>query len=218
MRGADGDKHAGFSDFEAAKAVDDGHPMDAELFVELRGDFSHFGQGHGFVGLVIEVERGAAVGLIADEAIEGDDGAVFGSAHMTDERAWVDGLANELEDVIVRGRGHGFASATTDRRKESDFVARIDRRIPSRKFPVAGGHDGRAIFSKLRNSLAIPGEKLLDAGSIGKVQECLGLPDDIFQASKEQDLYSYALRDSGHTGIVSHGGALRVFFCGASRA
>jgi hypothetical protein len=217
VRGADGDKHAGFSDFEAAKAVDDGHTMDAELLMEVSGDFAHFGKRHGFIGLVIEVERGAIVGLIAHEAVEGDDGAVLGGAHMTDERAWVDRLANEFEDVLVQGRGHGLASATTDRWKESDFVARIDRRIPSHKFLVAGGYDGRAIFGKPRNARAIPGKKLLDAGSIRKVQECLGLPDDILQAPEKQDLYAYALRDSGHTGIVAQGGALRVFFCGASR-
>ena len=94
MRGADGDKYAGFSDFEAAQAVDDGHPMDAELFVELRGDFSHFGQGHGFVGLVIEVERGAIVGLIADEAIEGNE--IFIQSHR------IPMSRNYREEVIRR--------------------------------------------------------------------------------------------------------------------
>jgi len=140
VRGADGDEHASFPDFEAAKAMDDGHTMDAVLFVKLGGDFAHLGKGHGLVGFIVEVKRAAIVGLIAHEAVEGDDGAVLGSANVTDERAGLDRLANELEDVVIEWRGHGFASATTDGWKESDFVARVERRIPSRKFLVAGGH------------------------------------------------------------------------------
>ena len=217
VRGADGDKHAGFADCEAAKAVDDGHTVDAVLFVKLSSDFAHLGEGHGLVRFIIEVKRAAIMRLIADEAVEGDDGAVLRRAQVNDERAGVDRLANQLEDVIMNGRGHGFASATTDGWKESDFVARIDHRIPSRKFLVARGHDGRAIFGKLRKVAGIPGEKLLDGGGIGKVQRFLGVPDDIFQASEKQDLDAYALRDSGHTGIVAHGEAPRVFFSSASR-
>ena len=155
MRGADGDKHAGFADFQAAKAVDDGYTMDAELFVKLSGDFAHLGKGHGFVGFIVEVKRAAIVGLIAHEAVEGDDGAVLRSAQVNDERAGVDRLANQLEDVIMHGRGHGFASSTTDGWKESDFVARMEHRIPSDKFLVPGGHDGGAVFGKLRNTRGI---------------------------------------------------------------
>lgn len=43
------------------------------------------------------------------------------------------------------------------------------------------------------------------------------MPDDILQAPEEQDLYAYALRDRGHTGIVAQGGALRVFFSSEAR-
>lgn len=217
MRGADGDKHAGVSDFEAAKAVDDGHSMDAIVLVKVTGDFAHLGKSHGLIRLIVEVKRAAIVGLIAHEAVKGDDSAVLRGAHVTDERARVDRLANELEDV-VEGRGHGFASTTTDGWKESDFVARIDCCIPSRKLLVARGHDRRAVFGKLRKARGIPGEELLDRGGISKVQRFLRVPDDIFQAPEEQDLYAYALRDSGHTGIVAHGGALRVFFSSASGA
>jgi len=92
----------------------------------------------------------------------------------------------------------------------------MEHRIPSDKFLVAGGHDGGAVFGKLRNTRGIQGEKLLDGGSIGEVQRFPGLPDDIFQTSEKQDLYVHALRDRGHTRIVAQGGALRVFFCGAS--
>ena len=155
MRGADGDKHAGLSNLEAAKAVDDSYTMDAILFAELSGNFAHFGKRHGLVGFVVKVKRRAIVGLVADETVEGHDGAVLGGAHMVDQGPRINRLANELEDVIVTRRGHSFASATADGREESDFVARMEHSIPGSEFLIAGSYHGRAVFTKLRNSLGI---------------------------------------------------------------
>src|SRR6202051_2687401 len=45
MRGTYFYVHAGFSDFEAAKAVDHGNAMDGKLVVEMRGDLLNFCQG-----------------------------------------------------------------------------------------------------------------------------------------------------------------------------
>jgi hypothetical protein len=81
--------------------------MDAIFFVELRADFAHFGEGHGLVGFVVEVEGGAVVGLIADETIEGDCGAVLGRTDVADQRSHVDRLAHQLVEVIVGEERHG---------------------------------------------------------------------------------------------------------------
>src|ERR1700694_1161226 len=70
MSGADGDEDAGFADFESAEAVDNGNAGNGEFFVQLGGDLMHFGEGHGFVSFIVEIERGAVVGLIADETVE----------------------------------------------------------------------------------------------------------------------------------------------------
>ena len=43
MSGADGDKDAGFADFQAAEAVRDGHAVDREFFVDGGGDLADFG-------------------------------------------------------------------------------------------------------------------------------------------------------------------------------
>ena len=107
MRGADGYEDAGFADFETAEAMNDGHAMNSEFFAQVGGDLVHFGEGHGFVSFVVKIERGAIVGLITDETVEGNDSAVFGSADFADESGHVDGPANQLADVVVRGRGHG---------------------------------------------------------------------------------------------------------------
>ena len=51
--------------------MNDRDPMNAVLLVKLGRDFAHFGEGHGFVRFIIEIERGSVVGLIADEAMDG---------------------------------------------------------------------------------------------------------------------------------------------------
>jgi hypothetical protein len=107
VRSADGDEDAGFAHFEAAETMDDGYAVNFVFFVELGGDLAHFGEGHGFVGFVVKIKSGAIVGLIADEAVEGDDGAVFGRADVVDECGDIDRVAHELADVVVEGRGHG---------------------------------------------------------------------------------------------------------------
>ena len=109
VRSADSDKDAGFANLEAAQAVNDGDAMNAVFFVKLSGDPSHFCEGHGLVGFVLEIQRGAIVRLIADEAIEGNDGAVFRCAHMVDQRMRINRLANKLEDVVVKSGCHCFA-------------------------------------------------------------------------------------------------------------
>jgi len=124
VRGADGDKHAGFADFEAAKAVDDGDPMNAVLLAELSRDLTHFAKGHRFVSFVVEVKRWAIMGLIAHEAIKGDYGSVLGSANVADERFRINRLADQSENIVViERRRHGWSLAAADRRQKGDFVA-----------------------------------------------------------------------------------------------
>src|SRR5260370_41010262 len=70
MRRADRDKHAGFPDFGPSEAMRDGYPGNRELRMGFRINLAHFGKGHGFVGLVVEVERAAAIRLLARQAIK----------------------------------------------------------------------------------------------------------------------------------------------------
>ncbi len=71
------------------------------------GDFFQFRERHGFVGFVIEIERAAAVGIVANAAVEGDDGAVGIGANMADENGGGDRVAAELDEVVGWGGGHG---------------------------------------------------------------------------------------------------------------
>ncbi len=82
--------------------MDDSNAVNCEFFVQLGRDLPHFSEGHGFVSFVVEIERAPSVRLIADEAVKRDDGAVFGSANFADKGGHVDGIANQLADVVVR--------------------------------------------------------------------------------------------------------------------
>src|SRR4030095_14166784 len=69
-------KHAGFTNLQAAQAVDQGDVIDGIACMKLLSDLPHLGQGHRLVGFVFEVQRRAAMRVVADTTIEGSNGAV----------------------------------------------------------------------------------------------------------------------------------------------
>jgi len=187
VRRADGNEYAGVTDFEAAEPVDHGDAMDRVFFVELNADFAHFGEGHGFVGFVVQVESRTIVGLVADETIESNSGAVFRRAHVAGQRGHVDGLAYQLIEVIVGECRHVDASATAYGREKRDFVAGTERRIPGREFLVARSDDRRAVFCELGMARGIESEKLLDRGGVCKLDGMLGMAGEFLEAAEEED-------------------------------
>src|SRR5216684_3814579 len=100
MRRTDSDEDAGFADFEASEAVDHGEAMNGKVAANPRADITHRGEGHRFVSFVLEIERGASGGMIADNAVEDDHGAVFGGLDVFDKLRGADGSADQVEHVI----------------------------------------------------------------------------------------------------------------------
>src|SRR5260370_28983245 len=120
VRRADGNEYAGFTDLEAAEPVDHGNAMDTVSFAEVIADFAHFGESHGFVGFIIEIQSRAIVGLIAHETVEGDDGAVFGGADVAGQRGQITRRVVELgESHPRRGRVRYSADAHATTGKKS---------------------------------------------------------------------------------------------------
>ena len=138
MRRADGDEDARFADLQPAEAVNDGDTMDRKSRVHLGSDFTDFGERHGLVRFIVEVERWAAVRLIANATVEGDHGAVFTGTDVADDGGRVDRLDDETKHVIVE-RSHRGRLASTDRGEEGDFVAGVERSAPSGEFAIVGG-------------------------------------------------------------------------------
>ena len=187
VRRADGNEYAGVTDPEAPEPVDHGDAMDRVFFVELNADFAHFGEGHGFVGFVVHVESRTIVGLIADETIESDGGAIFGRAHVAGQRRRVNGLANQLVEVIVGECRHVDASAAAHGREKRDFVAGAERRIPGGEFLVARSDNRGAVFCELGMPRGVESEELLDRRGICELHGMLGMAGEFLKAAEKED-------------------------------
>ena len=202
MRSTYCDVHAGFSNFESAKAVDHSDTMDGKLVVEVRGDFLNFGQCHGLVSLVLEVEGTAVFGMVADESVKDNNGAVAIPANISCQGGRVNGFVNQRSDIGGRG-GHRYTSATAYRRQEGNFVASMKDGIPRREFLIAGGDERRAVLLKFGVTAGIAGKEGFDIGLGSQVYGFVGAPGDLFQSPEEQDLDADRLGNGRHETIVT---------------
>ena len=190
---ANGNKYASFADFEAPEPVDHGDTMDAIFFAELNSNFVHLGEGHGFVGFVVKIQTRAVVGLIAHEAVEGDDGAVFGGANAAGQCGDIDRLSHQLVDVIVGKCRHVDASPAAHRREKRNLVSRTEWRIPGGKFLVARRNHRRAVFCELWITRRIESEELLDRRRIGELGGILSMAGDVLEAAEKEDRHANRL-------------------------
>jgi len=181
----DGDKYAGFPDFQAAKAVRDSNTMDAEPLMNLSTYLPYFRERHRFVGLVLKMQSRPAVGLVAHEAVEDYDSSVLPRTDMTRQRFDIDGFVYEFE-VIVSGKiAHCGNSTATDRRKKSDVVAGSDTRLPSNKFLIAGGDQRAPEAGKLRILCHVAVKKIGKGCPFGHFFELLRPPDELPDAPEK---------------------------------
>jgi len=100
MGSADRDEHAGFADFEAAEAMNDHHAVDGKRFVNQLADLAHLLQRHRSVGFVFKVVGRPPVGLVADKAVESNDGPVKISSNKFDQRGSVNRLLHQFKFVV----------------------------------------------------------------------------------------------------------------------
>src|SRR5580698_3821115 len=92
--------------------------MDSKSSVNVRGNFAQFGVGHGFVGLVLEIERALALEIVADEAVKDYRRAIFKGFEVEQDFARLDGFAHQKNHVVADG---GLLAAT-DGREKCDLV------------------------------------------------------------------------------------------------
>jgi hypothetical protein len=185
MCGADRNEHAGFTNLEAAEAMGNRDAMNREICVELGGDFANFGDGHGFVGLVLEIESGTIVGMVADATVESDDGPSFGCADVADDSVNVDWLATQKKKLGIGRCRH--RSAPADRGQERHFVAGVEWGGPRGEFAIARGDQGGAKICQLRVGGDKAGKHDVDRRAIRKVHRNLGEANDFAQTSEEED-------------------------------
>lgn len=128
------------------------------------------------------------MGLVADEAVKGNDGTILRGADVADEIGHVNGLAQQLKNVIVERRWHVDALAATHGREECDLVAGMERRIPRSEFLIARGNDRRTIFGKLGMRCGVVGEEMFYRGRFGKFGRIFVAADELFEAAEEENL------------------------------
>ncbi len=203
VRCTNGDKDAGFADFEASKPVDDGDAMDCKFFVEVSANLAHLVERHGLVRFIVEIKRGAIVRLIADEAVEGDNSAVRGCADVANQRSGIDSIADELKDVVIEIGRHCVDSAAAHGRKKGNFVAGMERGIPVGEFLIERGDDGRAVFGEYGMARGVQCEELFERGEFGNFGGVLRQADDVLQAPEKEHLDADSSGDGGHGGIVT---------------
>jgi hypothetical protein len=97
----------------------------------------------------------------------------------------------------------GCASAAAHGREEGDFVAGVESSVPGGEFLIAGGDQGGAKFCELRVARGVESEELFDGGGIGRGEGFLGVADDFFEATEEEDFEGDRLGNGGHGEIVT---------------
>ena len=188
MGSADGDEHAGFADLQAAEAMNDGHAIDGEFLVEQLADFAHFGEGHGFIGFVVEIQGAAAMGLVANETVEGDDGTVGVGAHLADDSGCVNRRAKEGEQVILcDGVWHGWVSTSAYGRKKGDRIIFGEWRVPGGEFFVPGSDEGDAICGKIREATGVAVEQFCDVRAFENLHGFLANSGEFAQGAEEEN-------------------------------
>lgn len=202
MRGAYRDVHAGFADLETAEAVNHRDEVDLKVIVEVRGDLLNFGESHGLVRFVLQVESAAIFGMVADEAVKDNNGAIFIAANIGCKSVAIYGFVNQRSDIGGR-RGHGYTSAAAYGRQEGNFVASVKGGVPRGELPIAGGDQRRAVLFQFGVMAGVLRKERFDVGLDRKVYGLLGAPEDFFQAAEKQDLDADGLGNGRHETIVT---------------
>jgi hypothetical protein len=189
MRGTDGDEDAGFTDLEATEAMNNGEAVDGEFFVDGVANFAHFGNCHGLVGFVFEIESTAAVGFVADKAVERDDRAVVVSADVAGNRGCVDGRVEKGEQVAVCGDfQHGGWLAPTHRGKKGDGIILRDNTVPGSKFFVSGSHERTAKRSQFRKTVSVMIKQAGEGSAVRNFDGFFGDSGEFSQATEKEHL------------------------------
>jgi hypothetical protein len=202
MSSAYRDIHAGFADLETTKAVNQGDAVDGKVIVEVRGDLLNLDKSHGLIRLVLQVEGATIFGMIADESVKDNNGAIFIAANIRCQSDRVYGFVNQRSD-ISRRRRHGYTLAAAYGGQEGNFVASVKGGVPRGELLIAGGDQGRAVLLKFGVTGGVLGKKRFDIGLDRQVHGLVGAPEDFFQAAEKQDLDADGLGNGRHETIVT---------------
>ena len=152
----------------------------------LPPDPAHDFERHRLITFVIEAACGAAVGVVADGAFEGDHGALRAGEDAGDRAPGIQRLAGEGEIVAVFGDFQWFGrAAARNRRQKGDLVAFLEAARGVRKLLVARHHDAARHGPDGRKTAGIMLQNRAQVGAGGKLRVFGGHPRQIFQNAEE---------------------------------
>src|SRR5581483_5003157 len=95
------DQHAGFTNLESSKTVDDCNITNRKCSVGFVREFLHLLEGHGFVCFVVEVERSASAAIVSNNSFKGGDSTVWRTPDCSDYFGGFDLIVNDT-DMVTR--------------------------------------------------------------------------------------------------------------------
>ncbi|GAC1625654.1 MAG: hypothetical protein PVS2B2_08520 [Candidatus Acidiferrum sp.] len=94
-------------------------------------------------------------------------------------------------------------SASADRGKKSNFIARAERSGPGDEFLIARSNQGATKFLEFGIAAGDAEEKIFDGGSLGQLGGFLRAAEKLLDLAEEKNVYANGLGDGWHKGIVT---------------
>lgn len=197
MRGRDGNDNGGFANVEAAETMDNGDVADGIVGKSLGSEAPHLIEGHFLIGFVEKMQGASATAVVANDAIEEDDGSVFAMFEKAGNGRRIDGVVSE-RDVGggLRRRllgGLRLSRAATDRRKQGDLVA-VSEQVGSRNVFLVHGDGDRGPRHRVRgkrNGQQI--DQVGDRGSRVEFERAANGPKPITENAEGEKGYTHAI-------------------------
>ncbi len=141
--------------------------------------------GHRLIAFVFQILRGPALGVVAGDAFEVDEGSVFAAQQTTGDRSTVNGIAGEREKMTGFGN-HNLvridSGSTTHGRQKRYFVSVLGGGGAIGKLLIQGHHDAARNLAQARKTVAVQVENRIEASSIGQLDpvfaQAYNIPND----------------------------------------
>src|SRR5436309_3453851 len=101
MGGSDDDSNAGLADFEMTQAMDDGDTVDIPRLAYKDADLFELLRSHRLVCFVNQMQCAFSFGVVAHDALEYTDCAVFAAKQFACDLLRVDDIASDLIQLAL---------------------------------------------------------------------------------------------------------------------
>jgi hypothetical protein len=162
--------------------MDDAEAINGPALMDLSSDLSEHAQSHLLVRFVFEVTNAPTGRLLANDAVESDDGSGCTAKHSPDERAGINRFAHELEDILLLSSAHRW--------KKRQGVSRLQRSL-RRSVPFVESNQQASAQIAERGEPTVHLLESLSHGSRSReLQLIFGRAREFATAGEESNLHS----------------------------